>query len=526
MQATTAPLDTAARGAPVRGVLASVLAGAVPVVDGVELAPAAVAQVVDRLSSGHWNRFTDQQAGCGYCAKPVRLRGTASTIDTRTGEVLSRYDTDREPDGVTYLRCSNRRAAVCPSCSREYKGDMWHLLAAGAGGGMKGVPASVGSHPQLFVTVTAPSFGQVHTARAGNRPCHPPRKGRAWVCRHGRPTWCAHRHDECDGRLGQPLCPDCYDYPSQVIWQWLSTELWRRFTIALYRELATSLGISRSRIRDHAQWSHAKVTEFQRRGVIHFHAILRLDGPATAADPYPAPQIDLGMAELQQVIATAAAKTTRHVPPATPGDVSRRLRFGAQVDIRPVRASAADDGDAELSPRRVAAYIAKYATKACEDFGIPPGITGPEAARRQGVNDHACRIIETAAHLAADADAAGVPTYDGLGRWLHMLGYHGHFATKSRRYSVTLDRLRTERRRWRIAQLQRPSHGPLDELEADLDPDAEETTLVIGSWTFAGIGWRTASDAALAAESAALAREYADRKRQQQRSDRSVSSFR
>jgi hypothetical protein len=29
---------------------------------------------------------------------------------------------------------------------------MWHLLAAGAGGGMKGVPASVGFHPQLFLT--------------------------------------------------------------------------------------------------------------------------------------------------------------------------------------------------------------------------------------------------------------------------------------------------------------------------------------------------------------------------------------
>ena len=91
-----------------------------------------------------------------------------------------------------------------------------------------------------------------------------------------------------------------------------------------------------------------------------------------------------------------------------------------------------------------------------------------------------------------------------------MLGFRGHFATKSRRYSTTLGRLRTERRRWRIAQLQRPAHGPLVELEADLDPDGEETTLVIGSWTFAGIGWRTAGDAALAAESAALAREYAD----------------
>ena len=36
----------------------------------------------------------------------------------------------------------------------------------------------------------------------------------------------------------------------------------------------------------------------------------------------------------------------------------------------------------------------------------------------------------------------------GLGRcraWAHMLGYSGHFLTKSRRYSVTFGQLRTAR---------------------------------------------------------------------------------
>ena len=32
--------------------------------------------------------------------------------------------------------------------------------------------------------------------------------------------------------LGQPLCRDCYDYASHVVWQWWAPELWRRFTIA------------------------------------------------------------------------------------------------------------------------------------------------------------------------------------------------------------------------------------------------------------------------------------------------------
>jgi hypothetical protein len=43
--------------------------------------------------------------------------------------------------------------------------------------------------------------------------------------------------------------------------------------------------------------------------------------------------------------------------------------------------------------------------------------------------------------------------------------------------------------------------------DADLAELEDETTLVIGSWRFAGIGWLTSGDAALAAASAARARD-------------------
>ena len=96
------------------------------------------------------------------------------------------------------------------------------------------------------------------------------------------------------------------------------------------------------------------------------------------------------------------------------------------------------------------------------------------------------------------------PTWSKLTRWLHMLGFRGHFATKSRRYSVTLGRLRSERRAWR--QRHSPTHRP--DLE---DPDIEETTLVVsGAWEFVGLGWTTLGDAALAASAAARAREHRD----------------
>ena len=88
-----------------------------------------------------------------------------------------------------------------------------------------------------------------------------------------------------------------------------------------------------------------------------------------------------------------------------------------------------------------------------------------------------------------------------------MLGFRGHLATKSRRYSVTLGRLRQARRDYtRRRHLPRPSTGPVVEV-GDGQVDEEETTLVVGSWRFAGMGWLTSGDAALAAASAARARD-------------------
>jgi hypothetical protein len=98
-------------------------------------------------------------------------------VDKNTGHVGHSYASANELDGYTYVRCGNRRAAVCPSCSRGYKGDAWHVLMCGLAGG-KGIPASVAEHPCTFATLTAPSFGPVHGLRdkgpaghAATNPC-------------------------------------------------------------------------------------------------------------------------------------------------------------------------------------------------------------------------------------------------------------------------------------------------------------------------------------------------------------------
>ncbi len=94
--------------------------------------------------------------------------------------------------GVTHVRCGNRRAEVCPSCSRLYAADTFHLIRAGVTGG-KTVPESVAENPLVFATVTAPSFGPVHGRRDGGRRCHPHAAGPAGARTAGpRPASTAH----------------------------------------------------------------------------------------------------------------------------------------------------------------------------------------------------------------------------------------------------------------------------------------------------------------------------------------------
>jgi hypothetical protein len=150
----------------------------------------------------------------------------------------------------------------------------------------------------------------------------------------------------------------------------------------------------------------------------------------------------------------------------------------------------------------VAAYIAKYATKAAGDLPTD----------QRGGNGHLAHLRTTVAQLARHAtlaDLSGdVSPYAGWSRYVDMLGFRGHFATKSHRYSTTLGRIRQVRRDY-TRRHHRPdirSTGQPAEVDQDQVED-EDTTLIIGSWRYAGMGWLTTGDAALAMASAARARD-------------------
>jgi hypothetical protein len=96
----------------------------------------------------------------------------------------------------------------------------------------------------------------------------------------------------------------------------------------------------------------------------------------------------------------------------------------------------------------VANYIAKYATKTLTAPGLPDHrLRDAEDIEALSCSAHYQQMIATAWRLGRPS-ACGEP----LRRWAHMLGFGGHFLTKSRRYSVTFGRLRAARREHRRAQ--------------------------------------------------------------------------
>jgi hypothetical protein len=90
-----------------------------------------------------------------------------------------------------------------------------------------------------------------------------------------------------------------------------------------------------------------------------------------------------------------------------------------------------------------------------------------------------------------------------LRKWAHMLGFGGHFSTKSRHYSTTLGALR----RARVAYAIRRQRGDTLPLDAWGRPEDDQAVIVLASWAYLGSGYQSTGEAWLAASAAARARE-------------------
>ncbi|MGW0457218.1 replication initiator protein RepSA [Streptomyces tendae] len=426
------------------------------------LDPTTLGDLLRVASAPDYARWEDQIRRTGGCANPIHLTGWTLHKDKTTGETLHHYSTENEPGGRLRVACGNRRASRCPSCAWTYAGDTYHLIRAGlAGDDRRDIPASVRDHPRVFATLTAPSFGPVH-----NRPDR-------GTCR------CGTHHAPDAPELGTALDPTTYDYAGAVLFNNHAGQLWQRFTTRLRREIAVRAGLSRRELPDHLRVSYGKVAEFQKRGALHFHAVIRLDGPDGPDTAPPAwATVDL----LTDATRAAAAHSYTSVSvPAAEDQPARTFRWGTQLDVRPVKAFG--DGS-DITEQAVASYVAKYVTKAAETTGTLDRRIGELAELdRHDVPDHTRRLVEACKVLD--------PLYPErrLWAWAHMLGFRGHFSSKSRRYSTTLRALRQARADYRAAQ----EHAALA-----LDDREPDTVLVLADWQYAGHG-HTPGESVLAA---------------------------
>ena len=465
---------------------------------------AAVRTAYRRATDSDYPLWLDHVRSAAGCTRPIRLTGDLYTV-ARTGRaaaVLDHRHTDQLPDAAIYKACGNRRASLCPSCAQTYQYDAYQLVRAGLVGG-KGVPDTVSNHPVVFVTLTAPSFGTVHTRvvrrhtcvdrrRCDCRPepCHARRD--IGLCVHGQAAVCWARHDPTDPRLGQPFCLDCYDYDHHVVWNHAAGELWRRTKQTAERHLAhlcrqrhipyitVRSGDGTPQRIPPVRISHGKAAEFQRRGVVHFHALLRLDGiDSHNPDAIVSPPAGITIDDLDAAVRYAVAHTTCSTPAHPDRPTGWPIGWGDQLDVRPIILT----GHGDITDSKAAGYLAKYATKSTEPTGHRSIRLTPDS-----INDHADPDGEHTARLIDACWRLGRPThtptplrdrparprpatrlgpqwtcgtcrrstrlavcphcipttpvdtrastsvvvnpYAGLRRWAHMLGFGGHFLTK------------------------------------------------------------------------------------------------
>jgi hypothetical protein len=298
---------------------------------------------------------------------------------------------------------------------------------------------------------------------------------------------CNKRHSEHDRILGEALCASCYDYEGAVLFNLTVSELWRRTSIYILRALGELSGLSVRHVGRAVRLSYIKVVEFQRRGSVHLHAIVRVDGAGDDLMPPPNPfNADL----LVRAVAVAVGKV--HSPVAGErGPGARRVRWGAQLDVTPVTDRANGRG-------RAAAYLAKYSTKTSDAKGTLDHRLRAGVPEQLDLSPQLRRLVHAAWRLGGEAHLEELH----VRAWAHMLGFRGHFATKARRYSTTFGELRAVRHGWRVAQAAGNSgygavgHGTNME-------DVLETR----EWGLTGMGYCTNGDAWIATGLAHAARQ-------------------
>jgi hypothetical protein len=211
-----------------------------------------------------------------------------------------------------------------------------------------------------------------------------------------------------------------------VLWNAHASKLWNNTVQAIRRSLAEAGGLRQKELKSTAQVHYLKVAEMQRRGLIHFHAILRADGPGSIdADPPPWLSSEVMASVVRHSVRTATAF----------GLDGRTIRWGERFDIQ-------DLGQSDGDNTKVPSYVAKYATKTTDGT---LELARQFHSRRQIQNLIDDPHARTLALTAWDLDLSATWGPLRLRDHAHAFGFTGQLITKSRDYSTTFAALRGAR---------------------------------------------------------------------------------
>jgi len=221
------------------------------------------------------------------------------------------------------------------------------------------------------------------------------------------------------------VCDRCYRYEELVLWNAHSPRLWARTVLLLKRRLAKQLGVSVRAAKSVFTIESTKAAEFQMRGAVHLHALIRVD------------RIDsrIGVDQGDLLVAARSAITTASlkVSDAVAGYGLDEIRWGRQYDVRPLVAASPAAGVEAIA---VAGYLAKYVTK---DIG-----TVAACSESLPVRQHRRALRDSLEQLASDPDLS----FLNLAHRVETLGYPSRPITRSRHYSSTLAALSKKRQEW------------------------------------------------------------------------------
>lgn len=204
------------------------------------------------------------------------------------------------------VRCSATRSSKCAPCGRSHRLRLIEVIKSGTTG------ARFGQY--FFVTLTAPGVDVL--------PWDP------GACRHAAEV-------PCSGKLGCQV--DGFD---AAVWNGTAPRRWSWFVTYLRRRLGENV-------------QYCGVWEYQLRGVLHRHLLLRVERPTSQ----------------------------RRVMAACRG-AARRWEFGSQVDVKAITGDAA----------REASYLAKYSAKSADaiDGRVVLDVRTGELKEKRGFRPWSC----------------------------------------------------------------------------------------------------------------------------------------